>query len=195
MPAINIPSDANMVPMEFPVQFTPTGSTPFSHSAVSAAAPLQNLIGLDIVSERESHDLVELYWTHCHSRGPVLDRELHKYESLRAAHPFLFNCICAVAARFYRYNFTLSEKIIEAVTAQLQQVVFSERPKIETAQGLFLLAHWHGRGSTDNYGRAWMIANSVHSFISIIDLSGSYDDVSAAWEGSYSRLYRYHLFT
>lgn len=128
-------------------------------SSISPGGP-SSLIDMKVISDRESRDLVELYWSHCHLAGPCLDPELHTYEYLRSNHAFLFNCVCAVAAKFYRYKIGLAEKTIDAVTSQLQQVVFFDPPKIETAQGLFLLSHWHGKGSR-NYNRTWMIASSV----------------------------------
>ena len=143
--------------IESPLQITPK-STTFEDAAYSDAG-IQSLIELEIISDRESRDLIGLYWTDCHTRGPLLDPDLHTYEFL-STHTFLFNCICAVAAKFYRYKFGLAERIVEIVTSQLQHIIFNERPKIETAQGLFLLAHWHGRG-TNNYSRTVMIANTV----------------------------------
>jgi hypothetical protein len=155
------PSQSDSAPIELATEMSAALPLQFSDTSMSSTYGVKSLLEMNVISERESHDLVELYWSHCHIAGPCLDPELHSYDFLRSSHTFLFNCVCAVAAKFYRYKIGLAEKILDVVASQLQQVIFNDSPKIETAQGLFLLSHWHGKGSR-TYSRTWMIASNVN---------------------------------
>lgn len=54
-----------------------------------------------ILSVEEVVELFEIFFTHCHKHAPFLDPEIHTPAATGSRSPFLFTCICTVAARYY----------------------------------------------------------------------------------------------
>ncbi|GAA5838307.1 hypothetical protein JCM9279_003194 [Rhodotorula babjevae] len=135
------------------IQFShvvPTGdSMPFVAGALSAAPPTAepflptdrlDPVQAGLLSERDAHDLFQIYFSTMNLVVPVLDPALHSPEWVRHKSALLYTAVITVTAKAERpqvYNacVLLSNKLVG------QAVEFS-LSTVEVVQSLLLLTHW-----------------------------------------------------
>lgn len=97
-----------------------------------------------IVTVGEVVELFELFFEHCHRQAPFLDPEVHTPTATGSRSPFLFTCICAVAARYYtKRTDDLYRKCLRVAHRVAFDVFGKGFKSTEICQGFLLLCLWN----------------------------------------------------
>ncbi|KAL8290408.1 hypothetical protein RQP46_002666 [Phenoliferia psychrophenolica] len=97
-----------------------------------------------IVSIEEVVELFALFFEHCHRSCPILDPEVHTPTATGSRSPFLFTCICSVAARYYtKRTDDLYRKCLRVAKRVAFDVMTKGFKSTEICQGFLLLCQWN----------------------------------------------------
>ncbi|GAA5889963.1 hypothetical protein JCM16303_004877 [Sporobolomyces ruberrimus] len=97
-----------------------------------------------ILSVEEVVELFEIFFTHCHRHAPFLDPEIHTPAATGSRSPFLFTCICTVAARYYtKRTDDLYRKCLRTAKRVAFDVMTKGYKSTEICQGFLLLCCWN----------------------------------------------------
>ncbi|GAA5983553.1 hypothetical protein JCM5350_000273 [Sporobolomyces pararoseus] len=97
-----------------------------------------------ILSVEEVVELFEIFFTHCHKHAPFLDPEIHTPAATGSRSPFLFTCICTVAARYYtKRTDDLYRKCLRTAKRVAFDVMTKGYKSTEICQGFLLLCCWN----------------------------------------------------
>ncbi|BGP18069.1 hypothetical protein JCM10213v2_006120 [Rhodosporidiobolus nylandii] len=97
-----------------------------------------------ILSVEEVVELFELYFTQCARHCPFLDPEIHTPAATGSRSPFLFTCICTVAARYYtKRTDDLYRKCLRVAKRVAFDVMTKGYKSTEICQGFLLLCNWN----------------------------------------------------
>lgn len=97
-----------------------------------------------VVTVEEVVELFAIFFAHCHRHTPFLDPELHTPTTTGSRSPFLFTCICTVAARYYtKRTDDLYKKCLKSAKKAAFDVMAKGFKSIEICQGFLLLANWN----------------------------------------------------
>lgn len=104
------------------------------------------LVTQDLVSETQSEDLFDLYFTHLHRHLPLLSKARHTPASTLAYSPFVFTCVCAIASRYYRsapLNSGWSAKCLATAKQEGFNALCRGHKSLDLIQGFLLLTKFH----------------------------------------------------
>ncbi|SDA01519.1 BZ3500_MvSof-1268-A1-R1_Chr10-1g02747 [Microbotryum saponariae] len=97
-----------------------------------------------IVTVEEVVELFAIFFTHCHRSAPFLDADIHTPAATGSRSPFLFTCICTVAARYYTKR---KDDLYRKCHRVAMRVAFDVTTKgfksTEICQGFLLLCNWN----------------------------------------------------
>ncbi|SCV73842.1 BQ2448_6272 [Microbotryum intermedium] len=97
-----------------------------------------------IVTVEEVVELFAIFFTHCHRAAPFLDADIHTPAATGSRSPFLFTCICTVAARYYTKR---KDDLYRKCHRVAMRVAFDVTTKgfksTEICQGFLLLCNWN----------------------------------------------------
>ncbi|GAA5920439.1 hypothetical protein JCM1841_004552 [Sporobolomyces salmonicolor] len=97
-----------------------------------------------IVTVEEVVELFEIFFTHCHRQAPFLDPDIHTPAATGSRSPFLFTCICTVAARYYtKRTDDLYRKCLRTAKRVAFDVMTKGYKSTEICQGFLLLCCWN----------------------------------------------------
>ncbi|KAM0751306.1 hypothetical protein T439DRAFT_380294 [Meredithblackwellia eburnea MCA 4105] len=97
-----------------------------------------------IVSIEEVVELFTLYFEKCHFMCPILDPDVHTPTATGSRSPFLFTCICSVAARYYtKRTDDLYRKCLRVAKRVAFDVMTKGFKSTEICQGFLLLCQWN----------------------------------------------------
>ncbi|GAA6061307.1 hypothetical protein JCM10212_005421 [Sporobolomyces blumeae] len=97
-----------------------------------------------ILSVEEVVELFEIFFTHCHRHAPFLDPDIHTPAATGSRSPFLFTCICTVAARYYtKRKDDLYRKCLRTAKRVAFDVMTKGYKSTEICQGFLLLCAWN----------------------------------------------------
>ncbi|KAK4050348.1 hypothetical protein OIO90_005141 [Microbotryomycetes sp. JL221] len=97
-----------------------------------------------ILSVEEVVELFAIFFEHCHRHAPFLDPDIHTPATTGSRSPFLFTCICTVAARFYTKR---TDDLYRKCLRIAKKIAFDAMTKgyksTEICQGFLLLCGWN----------------------------------------------------
>ncbi|GAA5822507.1 hypothetical protein JCM11251_006362 [Rhodosporidiobolus azoricus] len=97
-----------------------------------------------ILSVEEVVELFALFFEHCARHCPFLDPEIHTPAATGSRSPFLFTCICTVAARYYtKRTDDLYRKCLRIAKRVAFDVMTKGYKSTEICQGFLLLCNWN----------------------------------------------------
>ncbi|GAA5917930.1 hypothetical protein JCM5296_007001 [Sporobolomyces johnsonii] len=97
-----------------------------------------------ILTVEEVVELFEIFFTHCHRQAPFLDPDIHTPAATGSRSPFLFTCICTVAARYYtKRTDDLYRKCLRTAKRVAFDVMTKGYKSTEICQGFLLLCCWN----------------------------------------------------
>ncbi|GAA5907259.1 hypothetical protein JCM6882_008404 [Rhodosporidiobolus microsporus] len=97
-----------------------------------------------ILTVEEVVELFELFFEHCARHCPFLDPEIHTPAATGSRSPFLFTCICTVAARYYtKRTDDLYRKCLRVAKRVAFDVMTKGYKSTEICQGFLLLCNWN----------------------------------------------------
>ncbi|GAA6004116.1 hypothetical protein JCM10207_002434 [Rhodosporidiobolus poonsookiae] len=97
-----------------------------------------------ILSVEEVVELFALFFEHCARHCPFLDPEIHTPAATGSRSPFLFTCICTVAARYYtKRTDDLYRKCLRVAKRVAFDVMTKGYKSTEICQGFLLLCNWN----------------------------------------------------
>ncbi|GAA5974497.1 hypothetical protein JCM11641_002056 [Rhodosporidiobolus odoratus] len=97
-----------------------------------------------ILSVEEVVELFEIFFSQCARHCPFLDAEIHTPAATGSRSPFLFTCICTVAARYYtKRTDDLYRKCLRIAKRVAFDVMTKGYKSTEICQGFLLLCNWN----------------------------------------------------
>ncbi|KAI5481117.1 hypothetical protein MNV49_005552 [Pseudohyphozyma bogoriensis] len=97
-----------------------------------------------IVTVEEVVELFSIFFERCHSACPILDPDIHSPTATGSRSPFLFTCICTVAARYYdKRTDGLYRKCLKVAKRVAFDVMTAGFKSTEICQGFLLLCQWN----------------------------------------------------
>ncbi|SPO47339.1 uncharacterized protein PSANT_05027 [Moesziomyces antarcticus] len=114
------------------------------------------LLTLGIVSSEEVLDLFSIFFRRCTQHLCLLDAEWHTPTFICSRSPFLFTCVCTVAAKFYDPRPDLHAKCMALTRKVAFDVVNRGFKSIEIVQGFLLMAMYAQPAERFEEDKTWM---------------------------------------
>lgn len=114
------------------------------------------LLTLGIVSSEEVLDLFSIFFRRCTQHLCLLDAEWHTPTFICSRSPFLFTCVCTVAAKFYDRRPDLHAKCMALTRKVAFDVVNRGFKSIEIVQGFLLMAMYAQPAERFEEDKTWM---------------------------------------
>ncbi|CBQ68910.1 conserved hypothetical protein [Sporisorium reilianum SRZ2] len=114
------------------------------------------LLTLGIVSSEEVLDLFSIFFRRCTQHITLLDADWHTPTFICSRSPFLFTCVCAVAAKFYERRPDLHAKCLALTRKVAFDVVNRGFKSIEIVQGFLLMALYAQPAERFEEDKTWM---------------------------------------
>ncbi len=121
------------------------------------------VLTLGIVSSEEVLDLFRIFFHSCMQHVFMLDPDWHTPTFLCGRSPFLFTCVCTVAAKFYPRRPDLHEKCFAYAKKCAFEILDNGYKSVEIVQGFLLLSMWCQPSTSYEQDTAW-VSRSVASF-------------------------------
>ncbi|KAM0790082.1 hypothetical protein ACM66B_005410 [Microbotryomycetes sp. NB124-2] len=146
-----------------------------------------------ILSVEEVVELFSIYFEHCHRHAPFLDPEIHTPATTGSRSPFLFTCICTVAARFYTKR---TDDLYRKCLRIAKKIAFDAMTKgyksTEICQGFLLLCGWNQPAERFEEERTYQFSGIAIRMATDLNLHRKTltvlpDDVSAETKTLYQR--------
>ncbi|EST08977.1 hypothetical protein PSEUBRA_001305 [Kalmanozyma brasiliensis GHG001] len=114
------------------------------------------LLTLGIVTSEEVLDLFSIFFRRCTQHVCLLDAEWHTPTFICSRSPFLFTCVCTVAAKFYERRPDLHAKCLALTRKVAFDVVNRGFKSIEIVQGFLLMALYAQPAERFEEDKTWM---------------------------------------
>ena len=114
------------------------------------------LLTLGIVTSEEVLDLFSIFFRRCTQHVCLLDAEWHTPTFICSRSPFLFTCVCTVAAKFYERRPDLHSKCLALTRKVAFDVVNRGFKSIEIVQGFLLMAMYAQPAERFEEDKTWM---------------------------------------
>lgn len=114
------------------------------------------LLTLGIVTSEEVLDLFGIFFRRCTQHVCLLDAEWHTPTFICSRSPFLFTCVCTVAAKFYERRPDLHAKCLALTRKVAFDVVNRGFKSIEIVQGFLLMALYAQPAERFEEDKTWM---------------------------------------
>ncbi|SNX86216.1 uncharacterized protein MEPE_04925 [Melanopsichium pennsylvanicum] len=114
------------------------------------------LLTLGIVTSEEVLDLFSIFFRRCAQHICLLDAEWHTPTFICSRSPFLFTCVCTVAAKFYERRPDLHAKCLALTRKVAFEVVNRGFKSIEIVQGFMLMAMYAQPAERFEEDKTWM---------------------------------------
>lgn len=114
------------------------------------------LLTLGIVTSEEVLDLFSIFFRRCIQHVCLLDAEWHTPTFICSRSPFLFTCVCTVAAKFYEPRPDLHAKCLALTRKVAFDVVNRGFKSIEIVQGFLLMAMYAQPAERFEEDKTWM---------------------------------------
>ncbi|CDS01907.1 hypothetical protein [Sporisorium scitamineum] len=114
------------------------------------------LLTLGIVTSEEVLDLFGIFFRRCTQHVGLLDAEWHTPTFICSRSPFLFTCVCTVAAKFYERRPDLHAKCLALTRKVAFDVVNRGFKSIEIVQGFLLMALYAQPAERFEEDKTWM---------------------------------------
>ena len=114
------------------------------------------ILTLGIVSSEEVLDLFKIFFDFCCMHVFLLDPDWHTPELLCSRSPFLFTCVCTVAARFYERRPELHIRCFEFAKKCGFEIMDRGYKSVEIVQGFLLLSMWCQPAERYEQDSAWV---------------------------------------
>ncbi|KAK4051002.1 hypothetical protein OIV83_003131 [Microbotryomycetes sp. JL201] len=146
-----------------------------------------------ILSVEEVVELFSIFFEHCHRHAPFLDPDIHTPATTGSRSPFLFTCICTVAARFYKKR---TDDLYRKCLRIAKKIAFDAMTKgyksTEICQGFLLLCGWNQPAERFEEERTYQFSGIAIRMATDLNLHRKTltvlpDDVSAETKTLYQR--------